>query len=189
MLICIQILKNCITKGGYIMKLNLDFLLEDIVKNRRALHQMPETALEEFKTKEYLKNYLISIGLEPKDIVETGLYVYIEGKDKDNCIAFRSDIDALNIEEETGIDFVSKNSGKMHACGHDGHMSTLLAFAKYLTTIQPLEKSVLLIFQPAEEAPGRAKDIVETGIFKKIQCKSYLWNAPVPRASRRSSCL
>ena len=56
------------------MKLNLDFLLEDIVKNRRALHQMPETALEEFKTKEYLKNYLISIGLEPKDIVETGLY-------------------------------------------------------------------------------------------------------------------
>ena len=112
MLICIQILKNCITKGGYIMELNLDFLLEDIVKNRRALHQMPETALEEFKTKEYLKNYLISIGLEPKDIVETGLYVYIEGKDKDNCIAFRSDIDALNIEEETGIDFVSKNSGK-----------------------------------------------------------------------------
>lgn len=94
------------------MELNLDFLLEDIVKNRRALHQMPETALEEFKTKEYLKNYLISIGLEPKDIVETGLYVYIEGKDKDNCIAFRSDIDALNIEEETGIDFVSKNSGK-----------------------------------------------------------------------------
>ena len=154
------------------MKLNLDFLLEDIVKNRRALHQMPETALEEFKTKEYLKNYLISIGLEPKDIVETGLYVYIEGKDKDNCIAFRSDIDALNIEEETGIDFVSKNSGKMHACGHDGHMSTLLAFAKYLTTIQPLEKSVLLIFQPAEEAPGRAKDIVETGIFKKYNVKA-----------------
>lgn len=154
------------------MELNLDFLLEDIVKNRRALHQMPETALEEFKTKEYLKNYLISIGLEPKDIVETGLYVYIEGKDKDNCIAFRSDIDALNIEEETGIDFVSKNSGKMHACGHDGHMSTLLAFAKYLTTIQPLEKSVLLIFQPAEEAPGRAKDIVETGIFKKYNVKA-----------------
>ena len=60
------------------MELNLDFLLDDIVKNRRALHQMPETALEEFKTKEYLKNYLVSIGLEPHDIVETGLYVYIE---------------------------------------------------------------------------------------------------------------
>lgn len=152
--------------------MDLNFLLDDIVKNRRALHQIPETALEEFKTKEYLKNYLISIGLEPQEIVETGLFVYIEGKDKENCIAFRSDIDALNIKEETGAEFESKHAGKMHACGHDGHMTTLLAFAKYLTTIQPLEKSVLLIFQPAEESPGRAKDIVETGLLKKYNVKA-----------------
>ncbi|WP_294065430.1 M20 family metallopeptidase [uncultured Fusobacterium sp.] len=152
--------------------MDLNFLLDDIIKNRRALHQIPETALEEFKTKEYLKNYLISIGLEPQEIVETGLFVYIEGKDKENCIAFRSDIDALNIKEETGAEFESKHIGKMHACGHDGHMTTLLAFAKYLTTIQPLEKSVLLIFQPAEESPGRAKDIVETGLLKKYNVKA-----------------
>jgi amidohydrolase len=152
--------------------MDLSFLLDDIVKNRRALHQIPETALEEFKTKEYLKNYLISIGLEPQEIVETGLFVYIEGKDKENCIAFRSDIDALNIKEETGAEFESKHVGKMHACGHDGHMTTLLAFAKYLTTIQPLDKSVLLIFQPAEESPGRAKDIVETGLLKKYNVKA-----------------
>ncbi|WP_294725649.1 M20 family metallopeptidase [uncultured Fusobacterium sp.] len=152
--------------------MDLNFLLDDIIKNRRALHQIPETALEEFKTKEYLKNYLISIGLEPQEIVETGLFVYIEGKDKENCIAFRSDIDALNIKEETGAEFESKHIGKMHACGHDGHMTTLLAFAKYLTTIQPLEKSVLLIFQPAEESPGRAKDIIETGLLKKYNVKA-----------------
>ena len=152
--------------------MDLNFLLDDIIKNRRALHQIPETALEEFKTKEYLKNYLISIGLEPQEIVETGLFVYIEGKDKENCIAFRSDIDALNIKEETGAEFESKHIGKMHACGHDGHMTTLLGFAKYLTTIQPLEKSVLLIFQPAEESPGRAKDIVETGLLKKYNVKA-----------------
>lgn len=152
--------------------MDLNFLLDDIIKNRRALHQIPETALEEFKTKEYLKNYLISIGLEPQEVVETGLFVYIEGKDKENCIAFRSDIDALNIKEETGTEFESKHVGKMHACGHDGHMTTLLAFAKYLTTIQPLEKSVLLIFQPAEESPGRAKDIVETGLLKKYNVKA-----------------
>lgn len=152
--------------------MDLNFLLDDIIKNRRALHQIPETALEEFKTKEYLKNYLISIELEPQEIVETGLFVYIEGKDKENCIAFRSDIDALNIKEETGAEFESKHIGKMHACGHDGHMTTLLAFAKYLTTIQPLEKSVLLIFQPAEESPGRAKDIVETGLLKKYNVKA-----------------
>ena len=152
--------------------MDLSFLLDDIVKNRRALHQIPETALEEFKTKEYLKNYLISIGLEPQEIVETGLFVYIEGKDKENCIAFRSDIDALNIKEETGAEFESKHVGKMHACGHDGHMTTLLAFAKYLTTIQPLDKSVLLIFQPAEESPGRAKDIVKSGLLKKYNVKA-----------------
>ena len=152
--------------------MDLIFLLDDIAKNRRALHQIPETALEEFKTKEYLKNYLISIGLEPQEIVETGLFVYIEGKDKENCIAFRSDIDALNIKEETGAEFESKHVGKMNACGHDGHMTTLLGFAKYLTTIQPLEKSVLLIFQPAEEDPGRAKDIVETGLLKKYNVKA-----------------
>lgn len=152
--------------------MDLNFLLDDIIKNRRALHQIPETALEEFKTKEYLKNYLISIGLEPQEVIETGLFVYIEGKDKENCIAFRSDIDALNIKEETGAEFESKHIGKMHACGHDGHMTTLLAFAKYLTTIQPLEKSVLLIFQPAEESPGRAKDIVETGLLKKYNVKA-----------------
>ena len=152
--------------------MDLNFLLDDIIKNRRALHQIPETALEEFKTKEYLKNYLISIGLEPQEVVETGLFVYIEGKDKENCIAFRSDIDALNIKEETGAEFESKHIGKMHACGHDGHMTTLLTFAKYLTTIQPLEKSVLLIFQPAEESPGRAKDIVETGLLKKYNVKA-----------------
>lgn len=152
--------------------MDLNFLLDDTIKNRRALHQIPETALEEVKTKKYLKNYLISIGLEPQEIVETGLFVYIEGKDKENCIAFRSDIDALNIKEETGAEFESKHIGKMHACGHDGHMTTLLAFAKYLTTIQPLEKSVLLIFQPAEESPGRAKDIVETGLLKKYNVKA-----------------
>ena len=152
--------------------MDLNFLLDDIIKNRRALHQIPETALEEFKTKEYLKNYLISIGLEPQEIVETGLFVYIEGKDKENCIAFRSDIDALNIKEETGAEFESKHVGKMHACGHDGHMTTLLGFAQYLTTIKKKKKSVLLIFQPAEESPGRAKDIVETGLLKKYNVKA-----------------
>lgn len=151
--------------------MNLDFLLDDVIKNRRALHKIPETALNEFKTQKYLKDYLISIGLNPQEICETGLYVYIEGKDIENCIAFRSDIDALNILEENEIDFVSEHKGQMHACGHDGHMATLLGFAKYLTTIQPLEKSVLLIFQPAEEAPGRAREICQSGLLQKYSVK------------------
>lgn len=151
--------------------MDLEFLLDDVIKNRRALHKIPETALTEFKTQKYLKEYLISLGLEPQEICGTGLFVYLEGKDKENCIAFRSDIDALNIQEENDLEFVSEHQGKMHACGHDGHMATLLGFAKYLTTIQPLEKSVLLIFQPAEESPGRAKDICETGLLQRYSVK------------------
>lgn len=151
--------------------MDLNFLLDDVIKNRRALHQIPEIGLKEYQTKEYLKNYLISIGLTPHDICETGLYVFIEGKDTENCIAFRSDMDALNIHEENNIDFKSKYENFMHACGHDGHMSILLGFAKYLTTIQPLKKSVLLIFQPAEETPGRAKNICESGLLKKYNVK------------------
>ncbi len=151
--------------------MNFNFLLDDVIKNRRALHKIPETALNEFKTQKYLKDYLVSIGLEPQEICETGLYVYIEGKDRENCIAFRSDIDALNILEENEVEFVSEHKGQMHACGHDGHMATLLGFAKYLTTIMPLEKSVLLIFQPAEESPGRAKEICKSGLLQKFSVK------------------
>ena len=151
--------------------MDLNFLLEDVIQNRRALHKIPEIALCEYKTKEYLKNYLISIGLEPKEICETGLYVYIKGEDSENCIAYRADMDALNIKEENDIPFASTHENFMHACGHDGHMTMLLGFAKYLTTIMPLKKSVLLIFQPAEETPGRAKAICDSGLLKKYKVK------------------
>ncbi|WP_410207662.1 M20 family metallopeptidase [Fusobacterium sp.] len=147
--------------------MNLHFLLKDLITNRRSLHQIPEVGLQEYKTKSYLKNYLSSLGLEPEEICETGLYVYIKGEDTEKCIAYRADMDALNIQEENDISFISNHKNCMHACGHDGHMSMLLAFAKSLTTIMPLKKSVLLIFQPAEETPGRAKAICESGLLKK----------------------
>jgi amidohydrolase len=144
----------------------LEEIKNEIKNHRRKLHTIPETGFEEFKTSEYLKTTLKSYGFEPQEICETGLYVFIKGKEN-KTIAFRTDIDALNIEEENDIDFKSTHIGKMHACGHDGHMSIMLGFAKYLSTIKEFKKNILLIFQPAEEGPGGAKNIVETGIFDK----------------------
>jgi len=148
-------------------------IMENIITNRRNLHQIPELGLEEFKTQAYLKEKLIELGFQPMEICRTGLLVFIEGL-KNETYAFRADIDALPIEEETGLEFTSLHKGKMHACGHDGHMTILLAFAEYLSEYiktKKLEKNVLLIFQPAEEGPGGAKLIVQEGIFDKYNVK------------------
>lgn len=145
---------------------------ETLQKFREDLHQIPEIFFQEFKTKAYLKKALEDMGYEPKDVLETGLYVYIKGRQRE-AVAFRSDIDALEIKEETNVAFESKHKGFMHACGHDGHMAMLLGFADYLKDKKAsLEKSVLLLFQPAEESIGGAKKIVETGLFKTYNVES-----------------
>ncbi len=147
-------------------------IINNLTIYRRDLHQIPELGFQEFKTQEYLITELKKMGYTPFKICETGVYVYINNN-KDNSYAFRSDMDALPIEENSHS-FSSKHLGKMHACGHDGHMSTLLGFASYLKTIDKskFNCNILLIFQPAEEGPGGAKNIVETGIFEKYKIKS-----------------
>ena len=148
----------------------MNFLLNEVIKYRRDLHQIPEVGFKEFKTQKYIINTLKNMGYSPNTICETGVYVYIPGIKKE-CIAFRADIDALAIQEENNCTFSSKHSGFMHACGHDGHTAALLAFAKYLTTKAEQNYSILLIFQPAEEGPGGAKFICETGILEKFHVK------------------
>ena len=148
----------------------MNFLLNEVTKYRRDLHQIPEVGFKEFKTQKYIMNTLKNMGYSPNTICETGVYVYIPGIKKE-CIAFRADIDALAIQEENNCTFSSKHSGFMHACGHDGHTAALLAFAKYLTTTAEQNYSILLIFQPAEEGPGGAKFICETGILEKFHVK------------------
>lgn len=140
-------------------------------KFREDLHQIPETSFTEFKTQAYLKDQLIKMGYKPQEIVNTGLYVFIDNHQKET-VAFRTDIDALPVTEKTGVDFKSKHEGFMHACGHDGHMSMMLGLAEYLRDkTDKLNQNVLLIFQPAEESIGGAKKIVETGLFKKLNVK------------------
>ena len=106
--------------------------LYDMVKTiRRELHQIPEIGFDLPLTSEYVRQKLISFGYEPISTAETGWVAVLKGKSP-GSVAFRADMDALEVTEETGADFASLHPGKMHACGHDGHMALLLGFAKYL---------------------------------------------------------
>lgn len=146
-------------------------MLDQLIKWRRELHQIPEIGLKEFKTSNYIRKELEAMGYQWESILETGTYVYIDNNKKDT-IAFRSDIDALVINECNDIDYKSKHDGMMHACGHDGHMSALLGLANKLKeSTDDFPHNILLLFQPAEESPGAARLIVETGIFEKHHVK------------------
>ncbi|WP_235069756.1 M20 family metallopeptidase [Turicibacter sp. TJ11] len=139
--------------------------------HRQYLHQIPELGFCEFQTSSYLKEQLEKLGYEVYSTAKTGILAYRKGVSEE-CIAFRSDMDGLSITEETNVDFASTIEGQMHACGHDGHMSILLGFATYVSTLSSLKKSLLFIFQPAEEGPGGAEVIVKEGILKRFNVKS-----------------
>ena len=150
--------------------MDLKELGNQIKTYRRELHQIPELGLEEYKTSAYVGEKLKEFGLHPFNIAKTGIYVYFDAG-ADETYAFRADMDALEAEEENKIEFASKHPGKMHACGHDGHMAMLLGLAEVLSKTENIKKNILLIFQPAEEGPGGAKIITESGIFEKYNVK------------------
>jgi len=141
--------------------------MKNLLKYRRDLHKIPEIGRKEFKTRDYLLSTLRNMGHEPKVIFNTGVYVYLDYGNNET-VMFRSDIDALKVKEKNIVDYCSEHDGYMHACGHDGHMSMLLGFAEYLKDQSHFNKNVLLMFQPAEEGPGGAEEIVNTGILKEL---------------------
>lgn len=140
-------------------------------KLRRDLHKIPETGFEEFKTSEYICKFLDENGINyEKNVAKTGVVAKIEGKKKENgkTIAFRADMDALSLSEQNEIEFKSTHEGRMHGCGHDGHMTMLLLLAKYVKLNESnLEDTILFIFQPAEEGPGGAKPMLDDGLFSR----------------------
>jgi amidohydrolase len=147
-----------------IIKKNMD----SVIKFRRYFHQYPELSFEEFETSEYIAEKLTELGYKVKTKVGgTGVVAILETGLEGPVIAFRADMDALPILEETGLPFESKRVGVMHACGHDGHMSILLGLALLLSEIKDkLKGSIKLIFQPGEEANGGAKCIINDGVLK-----------------------
>ena len=130
------------------------------------LHMHPELSYEEYETTERIKRELAAAGIEILQIpLKTGVTAIVRGAKPGKTYGLRCDIDALPIEEETDLPYKSKTPGKMHACGHDGHMAMVLEIAKYA---KESDYNVLLLFQPGEEKPGGAKPIIDTQFFKQF---------------------
>ncbi|MGL4607184.1 MAG: M20 metallopeptidase family protein [Eubacteriaceae bacterium] len=156
------------------MGIEISSYLDEAKKLRRDLHEIPEEGFNLYKTQNYIFEYLSHLGYSPLKILNTGVLLYIEGKNK-NTIAFRADMDALSIEEKNTFDFASKHHGFMHACGHDGHITMNLLLAKYLKEIgEKPNRNVLLIFQPGEEGPGGAEPIIKSGILDQYDIKAVI---------------
>lgn len=126
----------------------------DLVNIRRDLHQIPEIGLEEFETQAYLLERIAEItagkGFVEQRTWRTGILVFLNGLAPEKTIGWRTDIDALPIVEETGLAFASQHEGRMHACGHDMHMTVALGLLNELVQVQP-KNNLLFLFQPAEE--------------------------------------
>ncbi|HEX8298753.1 MAG TPA: M20 family metallopeptidase [Rubricoccaceae bacterium] len=138
---------------------------------RRHLHRHPELSFEEHETAAFISATLRTIGLEPiKGVGGTGVVAHIHGSRPGPVVALRADIDALPIDEATGLDFASTRPGVMHACGHDVHTSALLAAARLLHEAREgLSGTVRLVFQPGEELiPGGALAMIEAGVLGEM---------------------
>ena len=138
-----------------------------IISIRRELHEHPELMYEEFKTSELIRRELDKLEISYKHpIAETGVLASI-GNGNGPCVALRADMDALPIHEETDVSFKSKIDGKMHACGHDCHVSMLLGAARLLKEKEDqINGTVKLLFQPAEEGGAGGKLMREEGALK-----------------------
>ncbi len=134
---------------------------------RRALHAMPETAFEERRTSAFVAEKLEGFGLAVhRGLAGTGLVATLKGRGGEGpAIGLRADMDALDIHEATNLPWRSDTPGKMHACGHDGHMTMLLAAARHLSRNPDFAGTVHFIFQPAEENEGGGRVMVEQGLF------------------------
>lgn len=145
----------------------------EMVETRRHLHQNPELSFKEFKTTDYIVERLEELGYQVNKPLETGCVAILEGGiSSDRVIALRADIDALPILEEGDFkrEFLSKNPGVAHCCGHDIHTANLLGTARILSDLKEfISGKVILIFQPAEEKlPGGGRLLCETGLLQSL---------------------
>ena len=145
---------------------------EKTISWRHDFHKFPEVSNREFKTSEKIARHLESLGIEvTRNVGVNGVVGILEGKSKGKVVALRADMDALPITENNGLPYQSVNDGVMHACGHDGHMSILMATAEILSKNNDFEGTVKFIFQGAEEGPppgeeGGARMMIKEGVLK-----------------------
>ncbi len=157
-------------------------LSDEMATWRRHLHTIPELEFDCVKTSAFVVEKLKEFGIDRIEtgIAKTGVVAIIEGREPGPTIGLRADMDALPIEEATGLPHASTHPGVMHACGHDGHTTMLLGAAKYLAETRNFAGRVALIFQPAEETGGGGGVMVEEGIMDRFDIAEVyaLHNAP-----------
>lgn len=138
---------------------------------RHQIHAHPELAYEEFRTSDLVADKLTEWGYTvTRGIGGTGLVGTLKVGDSPRTVGVRADMDALPIQEATGKSYASRQAGKMHACGHDGHTATLLAAARHLARTRDFDGTLHLIFQPAEEGLAGARKMIEDGLFERFPC-------------------
>ena len=139
---------------------------------RREIHAHPELCFEEFRTADLVARKLAEWGIPiHRGLGTTGLVGTVHGRDGGACgraIGLRADMDALPMQEFNAFAHASQHAGKMHACGHDGHTAMLLAAAQHLAQHRDFDGTVYLIFQPAEEGGGGAREMIQDGLFKQF---------------------
>ncbi|MDF2036887.1 M20 family metallopeptidase [Cytobacillus oceanisediminis] len=143
---------------------------DELTEMRRKLHREPEVSWEEYKTTQFICEYLDGLGIPFKRTEPTGVIAEIGGGKPGKTVALRGDMDALQVEElNKDLPYASLENGKMHACGHDAHTAMLLIAAKALNEIkEELQGNVRLLFQPAEEVAEGAKMMVEQGAMEGV---------------------
>ena len=140
---------------------------------RHHIHAHPETAFEEEATAAFVAEKLESFGVEVhRGLARTGVLGVLRHGRGDRAIGLRADLDALHIQERSGVPYTSQNQGRMHACGHDGHTTMLLGAARALSRRRNLDGTVYFIFQPAEENEGGGRVMVEEGLFDRFPMHS-----------------
>ncbi|MCL7999259.1 M20 family metallopeptidase [Brucella sp. 21LCYQ03] len=145
--------------------------IDEFIALRRDIHAHPELAFKETRTSSLVADYLSQWGYQvTTGIGGTGVVGTLKRGDSGKTIGIRADMDALPIIEATGLDYASDNSGVMHACGHDGHTSILLAAARYLAQFGRFSGTLHVIFQPAEEIGAGAKRMINDGLFERFPC-------------------
>jgi amidohydrolase len=145
---------------------------DDLVAWRHDFHAHPEIGFEEERTAAIVAEKLASWGVAVhRGVGRTGVVGVLEGKGGNyRRIGLRADMDALPIEEATGLPYASTAPGKMHACGHDGHTAMLLGAARYLAETRSFDGTAVFIFQPAEEGLGGARAMLADGLFERFPC-------------------
>ena len=143
-------------------------VLEPQLQNwRRTLHRHPEVGFDLPQTRALVKQALTEMGYTPQDCGKAGILVLAGGKKPGKTILLRGDMDALPVQEESGVDFASEVPGRMHGCGHDMHTAMMLGAAKLLKAHEEeLEGTVKLEFQPAEEIFQGSPDMIANGLLE-----------------------